>query len=95
MKNVEKKPDPEFMVGDYEIIELNVKEGMRLIDLAYTGDDSFKNELLMSCVRLNGKPIDNTSFKKFAPVMRDVIDKAMEVNGFKVEQEDAENGKVA
>lgn len=60
------------------------------MDLAHKGDEKFRTELLLACVRISGKPVDETNFCDFIPHMAEIVNAAMTLNGFSVSEADSE-----
>lgn len=88
--NTEEKKDA-VKVGPFEIINLTVSEGLHLLSLANDENRRFQSELLIACVRKDGKKIDDLNMSEFMPHMGKVVSKAMELNGFKAPEDNKDD----
>lgn len=76
-----------MQVGEYEVRELTVNEGLDL--LTYLNDENqftFQKELILRAVSRNGAPIREENFASVMPVLGELISTAMKLNGFSKEE---------
>lgn len=76
-------------VGPFVVKTLTVDEGLDLMLLIGNDDQAFNKQLLLRTVSRDGNPINNESFSEIVPLLADLINAAMELNGFRTSADDS------
>jgi len=70
-------------IGPFTVHELNVEQGLQLVQLAQENEaGEFQVKLLLSCIKKDGNAINNESFAELFPHYRELMEAAYKLNGF-------------
>lgn len=76
-------------VGPYEVKSVTVETGLTLLMLASDENKTaeFNTRLILASVTRDGQPINSSNFADVMPYLNELVSAAMEVNGFRKDDE--------